>query len=125
MKSKKLLVLLVACLGLGFVSYRFVAPRHHVNREGFERIQVGMHINEVQQILGGPPGDYSTGPAECDTILIVTGESVGTRKSWLGDEGRLNIWFDNHEMVTDKLLFTGRRVGETSLLNRLRQWFGR
>jgi hypothetical protein len=93
MKSTKLLVLLVACLGLGFLAYRFVTFNPHVNRQSYEKIQIGMTMSEVQEILGGPPGDYSTGPVHLHSVKQIAHD--GKENRWRGDDGEFTIWFDN------------------------------
>src|SRR4051794_12625345 len=64
MATKLLLVLvcLAAVLLGGYFVLWLTAPRHNVSRESFERLQPGMAEPEVEALLGGPAGDYSSGP---------------------------------------------------------------
>jgi hypothetical protein len=126
-KSKRLLLPFVICLGLGVVASWFLTPTHHVNREGFEKIQIGMTMMEVQEILGGPPGDYSTGAFEWDRNGRSEARLVrwifGTPKTWSGDEGVLFVWFNSQGVVREKHMVPGFRV-EASYLHKLRRWLG-
>ena len=114
MKSKKLLVLLIVCLGLGVVASWLFTPRHHVNREGFEKIQIGMTSSRVQEILGGPSGDYSTGVVKWEQFARLEARilrwSFGTPKTWSGDEGELMVWFSSQGVVREKHMVPGVRV---------------
>ena len=56
--------LVVAVLGLVGSAcwwWLFALPRG-VNRDGFERIRVGMTLQDVEAILGGPSGHYGVQP---------------------------------------------------------------
>ena len=48
------LALLVAACGVWMI----VANRHGITADGYEKIQNGMTQQQVEAILGGPPGDY-------------------------------------------------------------------
>jgi hypothetical protein len=41
---------------------QFQNQRPQINWKNFERIKKGMTQDEVENILGAPPGDYSTEP---------------------------------------------------------------
>jgi hypothetical protein len=49
--------IVAACLGV-----YLLLPRTHINHENYEKIQIGMSLAEVEQILGGPARDESSGP---------------------------------------------------------------
>src|SRR3569623_3514486 len=90
---------LVACVAaalvLAGVLVALLGPRHcTVNREAFGRIEEGMTQAEVRAIMGGPPGDYRTGPADGPwprTILA----PVGPTEEWAGDEGAVTVYYDS------------------------------
>src|SRR4051812_8749026 len=53
-----LVVLSVAC------GYWLTRPTPRVTEESFAEIQPGMTIEQVEAIIGGPPGNYSGRPAQ-------------------------------------------------------------
>jgi hypothetical protein len=44
------------------------ARNQRIDREHFQRIKLGMRQEDIEEILGGPPGDYSTPVSD---VLIV------------------------------------------------------
>jgi hypothetical protein len=65
----------------------------------FDRIEMGMTQKEVETILGGPPGDYRTGPTGDYKIRIRAKYSPGAGtwpppSDWQGDEGVARFRFD-------------------------------
>ena len=85
---RKLLIGMVAVgLVLAGGVFALVMPRQcPVNRAAFERIEVGMTQSEVEQILGGPPGDYRTRPDDTWRVMVWD-------EWWLGDEGDVSVGF--------------------------------
>ena len=61
-------------------------PKSAINQENFDRIQVGMTEDEVEAILGGPPGNYT----DRRYPMSYTGGSLLYR-SWIGDGGVISI----------------------------------
>src|SRR5689334_21306385 len=69
MRKRTLRVLgVLACLGLlALLVLWAVHPRQRINRASCERIKAGgMSFQQVQDLLGGPPGDYRTGEVDLD-----------------------------------------------------------
>jgi hypothetical protein len=75
-----------------------------VTRENYERIKMGMSPANVEQILGGPPGDYSTVPTDYPgggmDIVVDIEELKAAHKSgldqagrWSGDEGNVLVCY--------------------------------
>jgi hypothetical protein len=65
-----------------------VAPRpSRVTRSAFERIEKGMTRVEVEKILGGPPGDYTTQPYS--RIYI---QGILPTDEWIGDGIQICLW---------------------------------
>jgi len=61
----------------------------------YERISTGMTRAEVEQILGGPPGDYRTRP-----VLTLLPSGGGLRWAvWQGNEGTAEVSFDRSGSV--------------------------
>jgi hypothetical protein len=79
------------------------------------RIKKGMRQDEVEAILGGPPGDFTT---KVVVFLDFRGhftEPVGRQESWCGDKGRILVEFDKHGTVRcayfeDDMSFRAARV---------------
>jgi hypothetical protein len=115
-----------ACLGLAvFWGVRLLTHRHRINRESFEKLQVGMSVAEVEAILGVPAGDYATG-------LYV---EVGLRKSfsihdtlasrWVGDDGVIRVWLNEGGKVLscrwDNIWLAN---DEETIVCKFRRWLG-
>jgi hypothetical protein len=86
-----------------------------VTLENFRCIHVGMTRGEVEGILGGPPGDYTTGPV----VRIQLGDRVGYPDRWVGDHAVIEVRFSNsHEgkrfdWVTDSIFEYARPIEQT------------
>ena len=93
-----LLVAAGVVLWLGVSPYVFFHPRR-LNHDGFAAIQVGMTPQEVEQLLGGPPGIYypsypgSGGMLSGSTRAFHPGSPAETEMVWYDDERRYEVWF--------------------------------
>lgn len=110
--------LLVIGAGLAAVLFR---PTHRINRENCEQIEVGMMQQQVEALLGGPPGDYRTGEVALDlrevddgfhsimtSMEVLLGERRFRHEWWQGDKGTLWVCFDEDDRVIAKNLTPGR-----------------
>lgn len=84
-----------------------------VTRANFECIERGMTLAEVEAILGGPPGDYRTGP----TVVVPTGGpgytlALTLDDTWSGDDIHLSVGF------------SGGRVEEITFLHMMPEPIG-
>ena len=73
-----------------------------VTRAASERIKEGMTLAQVEEILGGPPGDYRTRPpAPRGGILgvVVILGPLHRREEWHGDEGTVVVGFQDDDTV--------------------------
>jgi hypothetical protein len=123
MKKKWLLIVLgITACALLVVVMLALSHRHPlVNRENFERIEVGMHRSKVEAILGRPPGKRELEAAfRCPpgrlvrnplvTVWVSDGALGVASKEWPGardDEDR--VWsvivsFDADDIVQDKCI---------------------
>ena len=59
-----LLAAAVLAAAMGLATVCFLIFRSPINLGSFERIQLGMTIQEVTAVLGVPPGYYNVTPAE-------------------------------------------------------------
>jgi hypothetical protein len=93
---KRLVVVVVVVVavvtGLGLLGW---PRRHRINREGFERITEGMTRQEVEDILGRPPGDYTV-RREGPFILLhpPAGVNWSSQEHWISDDGWMVVTFD-------------------------------
>jgi hypothetical protein len=99
---RKLLIgLLAAALVLFGALLPLVLPRHcPVNRTACERIKEGMTQTEVEAILGGPPGDYTTRPTIRKVGSLTPPRGAHSRSvKWWGDEGDALVWFGDGVVI--------------------------
>jgi hypothetical protein len=103
---KPLLAGLAVLLVLVGILVPLVMPRpSRVTRANYERIEMGMTQAQVEEILGGPPGDYSTVPTDYHAggpmdIVVDMEELKAAPKSglhqdgsWFGDEGNVSVGY--------------------------------
>jgi hypothetical protein len=127
---KWLLVVLVLVLLLVAVLIPVLLDRPcPVTEVAFDRIAVGAPLSEVQAILGGTEGDYSTQPT---CILDPYNGGVfmkdGLLHTWWGDEGVIHVGVDAAGNILWKRFNPGSvvRVGFPGLWQwRFERWRGR
>jgi hypothetical protein len=124
---RKCVVLMLGLLGAvllgGYLVLWLTAPRHRVSHLGWEGIEVGMTQTEVEQVLGGPPGNYASTPYGIMRRQIVP-QGATSLKEWRGEEGVIDVWFGLDGKVVDAYwVELGYPIHE-SLLTRLRRWLG-
>ena len=109
MKRKHLLALagiglavaLVAGIALDLQTHRRRLARSLlIDRDHYGRIREGMSRAEVEAVLGGPQGYYSTDPV----FSCVHGQPPPLRggdrwETWIGDDGEINVVFDEQDAV--------------------------
>src|SRR5262245_41710592 len=107
---------------LGYLAMWFAIPSEV---RAFERIQEGMTINEVENVIGLPPGDYSS-PARTRLPSIsllnsgVLRKPGYTLKSWAWDNYEISVVFDPDGRTTRKRLDPPR----PSIFDQVRQFLG-
>jgi len=96
MLVRRVIIGLVATVLLvfGMLLPLMLPERCPVNRAAFERIEEGMTVAEVEEILGGPPGDYRTLPPPPFQVGISFGPPLDRRK-WRGDGIDVEVCFNN------------------------------
>ncbi len=75
---------------------RWIPPRPGITEENCARIRPGMGLEEVDAILGGPPGFYRSGRRVGPGLLAAT--DAPTR--WVGERGTVRVWFDKDVKAT-------------------------
>jgi hypothetical protein len=103
-----------------------------IDAEHCGRIKEGMSQAEVEAILGGPPGDFTTGAVVYSPLgaviyspLFADLSSSHVREEvWDGNEGEILVCFDKQGAVWFSLYQTGTMV-PLSFVDRLRAWLRR
>jgi hypothetical protein len=104
--------LLVTIAGGGW----FVLTReadHPLGRRNYRRITAGMTRDDVEQILGGPPGVIGQAPPQLAQVQLV--EQEGQVDALGGLEGKPEIWYSDRSQIVVKFDTwdkTGRVVGK-------------
>ena len=134
MRKRELLLLFVSIMLLigGLTCWVLLPerPTSPINRANFDAIRVGMRQIEVEEILGSPEDDYSTGETELSEkglmksikYLVDFGER-GSWSRWDGDEGAVWVCFDEKRRVSETD-FVQVRLKSPPLRERLRRWLG-
>jgi hypothetical protein len=108
MRRRKLFVALVGLMLVGVGVFCLTPGRVDLTYRNTEQIRRGMSRAEIQTIIGGPPGDYSTGPttpvpggllqypAADEKPFFVTRALRATdlMERWQDDGARLTVSFD-------------------------------
>jgi hypothetical protein len=99
---KYLLAVPAVCLLLLSVLGTLTSPRPcPVTKAAYDRIQTGRSLAQVEEVLGGPPGDYRTRPTY-PVYLIIDGGGYNDACWWHGNEGLVAVCFDHAGLVTAK-----------------------
>jgi hypothetical protein len=98
-----------------FAGWLVIASGPRVSRARFERVKEGMSREEVIRTVGGPPGDYSSGPA-----LSYPAAFSGYHR-WLADDGELLVLFDVTDTAANVVMLPGT---QPTLTERIRRWLG-
>jgi len=130
-KRRLLWLAYAACVLLAvFWGVRLLTPRHRINQESFEKIQVGMTLEEVAEIVGAPPGAYATGPfllcrSSWKNCPEISG-SLGGDQEWIGDEVALAVWLDSQKRVTQVQFGDVVPIGirQETFFDKARAWLG-
>ena len=110
MKRRKILIL--GCLGIllfliGTGLFTTILLPDRINEENFEKIQEGMTVEDVEEILGrsNHKGTISDSPSY----------------SWIGEEVVIFVAFNGQGKVIDKVIDFREQL---SLWKRMASWFG-
>ena len=103
------------------------SPRDSVTPEMYERIQSGMSLVDIEQIVGLPPGDYS--PGQPFAVAAQAGGQTGLQwRNWAGKRWIISVAFDqegrvSHATLVERKATSPTKDHETSW-QRLRAWLG-
>jgi hypothetical protein len=96
-KRRLLLWAGAAYLGLSvFCLTSLFRPKPAITKGRYERIQDGMTEPEVEAILGGPSGDYTSRP------IVVAMSGTMFRRWWVGDDAIITVGLDLEGRVVQK-----------------------
>ena len=131
MKNRRVWKLLLA-FGAGLAALAVLGHalslRPGVTQANYERIREGMTLREVENLLGGPPGNYSRIPDKEAGLWTIDPSRpdlnrqffIG-REVWIGNELAVAVWFDDQGGVTRKESY---ETLDRSLLQRLSDLLG-
>lgn len=103
--DKPLIVLPVALLL--WIGYVHVRHRDTIRYENYGLIERGMSLNQVEDLLGVPPGKYAIGNVD-HTFSAWSGPAIPWT-TWAGNEGMIRVAFDAEGNVWSKNWVRGRR----------------
>src|SRR5262249_5077455 len=120
-----ILALLGFSVMLGCASIAWWLTNHSSSRPSFSqstcnKIQPEMEWNEVMGILRVEPGDYTTRPC-----FWFPGGYATDRCVWLGDEGRIEILFDENGKVFHAYFVEVIHVEKKDWLAHIKSFFSR
>lgn len=109
--------------GVGYLGLRplFASP-NQINEASYAKIEKGMTKDEVSLLLGGPAGDYSSQLVE-HLEMSVGLRPDGKEEIWLGNNGEIQVVFDDKDRVLAAYFERVRPLPE-SFFGRLRRWAG-
>lgn len=114
------LLALAACLA----AWLWLARPGTVRLANHWHLQGRETLAEVEAILGGPPGDYSTTPGNPGATRFRLNTRVGDRsRIWISDEGIVIVHFDEEGRYDGSTQY-GPGVCTPGPLDRLRRWLG-
>jgi hypothetical protein len=96
-------------------------PRRPLHDRDFDRIELGMSRNEVEAILGVPPGIHLTGAPWCSlsTGPWASPENGKWKEDWICDDGAAVVIYDSKDGKVESKYWnanTNRRPGPVQLL---------
>ncbi len=104
---------------------------HSIDQEHVQRIPIGMRQAEVEAVLGGPPGDFTTRWMRFEDLRRAPGRRASGRwERWAGNHGQIQVCFDG-EGKTNAVCFSrgapvsfGWQSQTRNWLRRLWSWLG-
>jgi hypothetical protein len=116
-------MLRIGLLAIGLVLFGALVAllrpwRCPVNGAAAGQIDKGMTQAEVEEVLGGPPGDYTTRPGGF-LPLVFNSAGLEPRESWHGDECVVHVTFQDGKVSRVEVVKVGPR--NTGLIDLL-QW---
>jgi hypothetical protein len=107
--------------GVFFVCFTQFSPPA-MDEASFDRIDVGMSEADVNSLLGGPAGDYTTTDVLQSPVRLL-GKDGTTAKQWAGNKGSIVIGFDDGNRVAWKQFIKVVSLDE-SWVEKCKRWVG-
>jgi hypothetical protein len=105
------IVLVISGVLLALLAWRVFSagPGRQLNVDNFTLVKVGMTQDEVEVLLGGPPGDYGENKSDLAMMTLegVIGPQGSVEKVWFDDHHRFELFFDD----TGKVVGLHKRSG--------------
>jgi hypothetical protein len=108
---------MLACLAGVFL----IASGPRVSQARFKQVNKGMSRQEVIRIVGGPPGDYSSGQY---ATTYGRARNYWQVEGWFCDDGELLIHFDHADSAAEVVLLNVDLPRSPTLTERIRRWLG-
>jgi hypothetical protein len=130
-------VLVAAIIVLCWYSLPPKSPSRKINAKTYERIQLGMGLEEIEDLIGLPPGDYRDDAEKASGIspwgslgisdaTFFASEDWRKSVSWIGKDYAITLFLnDAGSIVEDKQLCTPLTPKRRSLVEQLRHWLDR
>src|SRR5262245_40711012 len=135
---------LAIALVLALLPWLYRRPHPQITEENFRKIKHGMTQQEVESILGGPPGDYASGiqyhcmSCQGSTCSLFDNDRHGWKAIppeqiqpyfpngritiWRGAEIAIGVEFDGNGTVFSMGIGLGWAPPEPPILERIRDW---
>jgi len=114
-------VLLIAVFCVILCQWRSTSA---ITLDNYNRIQIGMTRDQVEELLGPPRWDVKRrDPAWFDVACVSTNVFM-LPKEWWGPEGVIQIWYLGEGRVVSEKNFTNHRceVRPITLIDKLEEW---
>jgi hypothetical protein len=113
-RTQLVCISLAAIVVLAAVALSAVRPRHvTASKRDFDRIEIGMSREQVEQILGSRPGDYRTAKPDLEASSNIYFQHWD---QWQGDEGTILVFLDGNGRVREREFREPRPPSEPSFL---------
>ncbi len=118
------LLLALALLSAAASVLMQASPNDRICHATYEAIEIGMHVTQVEALLGGPEGDYRTD----DVFFTLTNREMTPHPSglehrtWLGNGGQIFVSFHADGTVGGKVFLRVAERRHRSPLICLRRW---
>jgi hypothetical protein len=93
------LTVLAALAGAAWLVLCLTSPKLRIDEASLWLIKEGMTLEEVEEILGGPPGNYGSRPKEVDFPWSMKRPEDALVKEWYTDEFWVGVFFDKSNRV--------------------------
>jgi hypothetical protein len=124
MRKRALIVVaeLTVVMIAGFIGLLHLLPDAPASKARFLNVQIGMTPAEVEDVLGGPPGDYQSDPEHPHEFTYHFAYPGAAKiEKWTGDEGLALVAYDSTDRVVC-FRYVEAVTPHWTLLAELRRW---